>query len=118
MRRYDPANAGYRAAQNQRERRGKARYPIRLKVRYSSAAAVNLGIGYTENISSSGLLFRCPDYLSLGTPILLELAWPGPRRLAARGRVVRSDSASVAIQFSQYWFVPFKVPRVRTAAAS
>ena len=94
------------------EQRSFHRYPIELEVEYrllGKGRKEFCGSGKTRNISSGGVLFE-----ALGAPatgaIELMLNWPFllegvcPLRLVMRGRIVRSDGYSVAIQANYHEF--------------
>jgi hypothetical protein len=96
------------------ERRQRRRYNITLSLEYfvpfRTASPVRGG-GVTENISSSGLLFRCADdTLHLGTHLMAELEWPTPPRnggairLSMSGYVVRITSPKVAVAIGMHYF--------------
>ena len=86
------------------ERRHKQRFPIQREVRYRLLESTKLesGAGMAINASSGGIAFTCDRQLPLHASIEVSLSWPValqdscPLRLVAKGRVVRSDGASVA----------------------
>ena len=87
------------------------RYPIALEVQYKSMQnrLPQMGVGTTVNISSGGVLFRSPQPLPARSPIEMALTWPFSLsdcalKLVMRGRVVRSDAQSTAVQVTHYEF--------------
>ena len=98
------------------ERRLKIRYPVRFAVSFRAAGSTGglTGVGYTINMSSSGLLFSCPHELRTGMRIELTLEWPSlldsviPLQLATRGRIVRAQGSKYALAFSTYQFRTMK----------
>ena len=94
------------------ERRSKARYPVKLTVRYHTVGrkhAVN-GVGQTLNMSSGGLLVSAAHEINAGARMEVNIEWPllldgnVPLQLVAVGRVVRSDDSAFAVSFAQYQF--------------
>jgi hypothetical protein len=94
------------------ERRSKARYPVKLTVRYRTVGrnqAVN-GVGHTLNMSSGGLLVSAQHDLSAGSRLEVNVEWPllldgaVPLQLVAHGKVVRCGGSVFAISFAQYQF--------------
>ena len=94
------------------ERRSKARYPVRLTVRYHTVGRKNSvnGVGQTVNMSSGGLLVSAPHEIREGARMEINVEWPLlldgniPLQLVAVGRVVRSGDSVFAITFAQYQF--------------
>jgi hypothetical protein len=102
------------ASNNQKaiERRSKARYPVKLTVRYRTVGrnqAVN-GVGQTLNMSSGGLLVSAQHDVSAGSRLEVNVEWPllldgaVPLQLVAHGKVVRCGGSMFAISFVQYQF--------------
>jgi PilZ domain len=98
------------------ERRLKIRYPVRFAVSFRDTGSTGglSGVGYTLNMSSSGLLFSCPHELKTGMRIELTLEWPSlldsvtPLQLATIGRIVRAQGSTYALAFSTYQFRTMK----------
>ena len=73
------------------------------------------GTGKTINMSSNGILFESSTGLLPGRRLELSVAWPAhlnngcPLQLVAKGKVVRSDSESAAVEILQYEFRTAKV---------
>jgi len=92
------------------ERRRKIRVPVALLARYTVLRPRKIDrTGQTVNISRHGLLMTSEGYLSPGTPIRVIVLWSiggGIVRteLYARGKVVRSTSRMLAVQFSSHEF--------------
>jgi hypothetical protein len=94
------------------ERRSKARYPVKLTVRYRTvgrAQSVN-GVGQTLNMSSGGLLVSAEEEVRAGQRLEVNVEWPlmlngtVPLQLVAHGKVVRCGGSVFAISFVQYQF--------------
>jgi hypothetical protein len=94
------------------ERRSKARYPVKLTVRYRTVSrhhSVN-GVGQTLNMSSGGLLVSAQQEVSEGSRLEVNVEWPllldgaVPLQLVANGKVVRCGGSMFAISFAQYQF--------------
>jgi hypothetical protein len=102
------------AAINKRaiERRSKARYPVKLTVRYRTVGRHQLvnGVGHTLNMSSGGLLVSAQHEVSAGSRLEVNVEWPllldgaVPLQLVAHGKVVRCGGSMFAISFVQYQF--------------
>lgn len=94
------------------ERRRAARFAIEQDVRYKvlSRGAVEVGMGKTINISSSGVLFTTDRVLSPGERLELAMNWPAqldnhcPLKLVTAGRVIRSQSHLAAMAIERYEF--------------
>jgi hypothetical protein len=97
------------------ERRSKVRYPLVLKVRYSTLGRKLLcGEGQAVNLSSGGALVDCQHELSVGTELEVRLEWPSlldgrvPLQLVAVGSVVRCGASSFAVCFRRHQFRTLK----------
>jgi hypothetical protein len=101
----------------QNDRRHADRFPIERELRYrilSKRPTANeneeAGTGKTVNISSKGVLFEAQHILLPGRRVEVSIAWPAQLndkcalRLVARGRVVRFEEGSTAIEIQQYEF--------------
>jgi hypothetical protein len=97
------------------DRRSNRRYPIVLEVEYKVLErhqVVELGSGFTQNISSSGVLFEVNDTLRSTGAIELTLQWPflldgvHPLRLVIKGRVIRNHGHGkrIAVTVKHYEF--------------
>ncbi len=95
------------------ERRSADRFPIEQDVRYrlmTRKQDSEAGLGKTVNMSSSGILFSTEMDLPLGRQIEVAVAWPAqlnnktPLKLVARGRVVRVDERTAALEIQHYEF--------------
>jgi hypothetical protein len=93
------------------ERRSKARYPVKLTVRYRTVGRHSLnGVGHTLNMSSGGLLVSAEHEVSAGLRLEVNVEWPLlldgaiPLQLVALGKVVRCGGSMFAISFAQYQF--------------
>ena len=94
------------------ERRSKARYPVKLSVRYRTVGrnhSVN-GVGHTLNMSSGGLLVSAEQEVRPGLRLEVNVEWPllldgaVPLQLVAHGKVVRCGGSMFAVSFAQYQF--------------
>jgi hypothetical protein len=94
------------------ERRSKARYPVKLTVRYRTIGRSNTvnGVGQTLNMSSGGLLVSAEHEMPAGLRLEVNVEWPllldgtVPLQLVAHGKVVRGGESEFAISFAQYQF--------------
>ena len=94
------------------ERRTKARYPVKLTVRYRTIGRSNSfnGVGQTLNMSSGGLLVSAEQEMPAGLRLEVNVEWPlllngtVPLQLVAHGKVVRGAGSEFAISFDQYQF--------------
>jgi c-di-GMP-binding flagellar brake protein YcgR len=87
------------------------RYPIALDIQYkwSISRLEQMGSGTTLNISSGGVLFRSTRPLPTRCSVEMALTWPFSLndcalKLVMKGRVVRSDDRSTAVQVTHYEF--------------
>jgi len=103
------------AIRGKNERRASDRFPIEREVRYKvlnrrAAGADETGMGKTLNMSSNGVLFTTDTMLIPGRRVELAISWPAQLnskvalKLVARGRVVRSEAGSAAVEIQQYEF--------------
>ena len=95
------------------ERRSARRFPIELDLLYRATGKRDrrfAGAGKTENISSSGILFRTEQALEPDLNIEASIAWPVrlqsevPLKLRVRGRVVRTEPGAAVLAIQQYTF--------------
>ena len=94
------------------ERRSKARYPVKLMVRYRTIGRSNSvnGVGQTLNMSSGGLLVSAEREIPAGSRLEVNVEWPlllngtVPLQLVAHGKVVRGGGSEFAVCFAQYQF--------------
>jgi hypothetical protein len=95
------------------DRRGTDRFPITRELRYkllSSKGRVELGVGQTLDISSSGVLFAAETPLAPGKRVEVSISWPAQLdgkcalKLVARGRVKRCRGTQVALEIDKYEF--------------
>jgi len=94
------------------ERRSKARYPVKLTVRYRTIGRSNSvnGVGQTLNMSSGGLLVSAEHEMPAGLRLEVNVEWPlllngsVPLQLVANGKVVRGGGSEFAVSFVQYQF--------------
>jgi PilZ domain len=95
------------------ERRSKARFPLRLSVRYRtvSGGPALVGAGRTVNMSSCGLLIASNQpKLRTGARLQLTVDWPfllhgiTPLQLIVSCRVTRSRPEEFAVKLDQYLF--------------
>jgi len=99
--------------QQKAERRSKARYPLRLGVRYRtlSSGPAFVGVGRTVNMSSCGLLIATEEAkFPAGARLQLAVEWPfllhgtTPLQLVVSCRVTRCDPEEFAVKLDQYLF--------------
>ena len=93
------------------ERRSRRRFPLALAVEYKmSGRRERCGSGRTCNISSTGLLLEVADGQPISGSIELTVNWPCvldgtcALKLLVKGRVVRVDGRSIAIESIQHEF--------------
>lgn len=96
------------------------RYPLQLPLRYRPVGQTDWLMGRTEDISSSGVLFRAERLCDVDTPleVSIVLAWaaayPDEKpRVECEGRVVRTVPAeapqaqpAVAVAIARYALLP------------
>ena len=95
------------------ERRHDRRYDIELEVRWKlilRRKVMEVGVGRTVDLSSSGILFEAGRTLPAGFNVELSISWPvllhnvAPLQLVVLGRIVRSDGRRVALRMIQRKF--------------
>jgi len=95
------------------ERRSKARFPLRLTVRYRivSGGPALIGVGRTVNMSSGGLLIASEETeVPTGARLQLTVDWPfllhgiTPLQLIVACRVTRCEPEEFAVKLDQYLF--------------
>ncbi len=70
----------------------------------------DVGLGTTLNMSSSGVLFTTDRALLPGKRVEMAISWPAQLdnrmslKLVARGRVVRCEAGTAAVEIQQYEF--------------
>jgi Flp pilus assembly protein TadG len=99
--------------QEQNNRRDTDRFDIEREVRFkvlNRKGGDETGVGKTINLSSNGLLITTDRRVVPGKNVEVSISWHAqlnstiPLKLVARGRVVRSEdtSAAVEIQHSEF----------------
>ncbi|MCD6029869.1 MAG: type pilus assembly PilZ [Thermomicrobiales bacterium] len=100
-------------ADQENERRGKFRFPMRRELRYKllkDGSIAESGAGETVDMGSGGVGFSIERELPVGAFIELSISWPVlldqscPMRLNVFGRVVRNDSGMCACTIDKYEF--------------
>ena len=95
------------------ERRSKARFPVRLSVRYRTVSNGPglVGVGRTVNMSSCGLLIASDHtMIRAGVRLQLTVDWPlllhgtTPLQLIVSCRVTRCQPAAFAVKVEHYQF--------------
>ncbi len=95
------------------ERRSSSRFPLEREVRYkvlNRKGGQESGTGKTINMSSHGILFTTEQPLLPGRRLEISVSWPAqlnatcPLKLVARGRVVRCEGGTAAIEIQHYEF--------------
>ena len=102
-----------------RERRASTRFSLALDVRYvvsNRREPVEMGLGRTIDLSSSGLSFTTNQPLLRGQKLNVSIDWPVlldgaiDLQLVMSGVVVRANTTVAALQIRQY---EFRTRRVR-----
>jgi hypothetical protein len=100
-------------ADQENERRGKFRFPMRRELRYKllkDGATAEAGAGETVDMGSGGISFAIERELPVGSFIELSISWPVlldhscPMRLNVFGRVVRNEPGKCACTIDKYEF--------------
>lgn len=100
------------------ERRASVRYPLNLDVRYTvsqPSAPVEMGVGRSIDLSSSGLRFTTDRVLLPGQTLEVYIDWPAQLQgrvrlqLVAWGVVVRTNGTEIALRLER--------PEFRTRSA-
>lgn len=90
------------------ERRRADRYPVEGRVSYrTTQESVAPGIGWSANLSSTGLLFHAADRLPQGIGIEVSLRWrerSHPICLHITGQVVRAQGSLTAVRIDRSEF--------------
>jgi hypothetical protein len=104
----------YLRHEDPQERRSCNRFPIERDVRYKIFGAhknvIQIGLGKSLNMSSSGVLFTTESILREGQRVELAVSWPVllnnalPLKLVASGRLVRSQGTQAAMSIDKYEF--------------
>ena len=99
--------------QQQNNRRETDRFEIEREVRFkvlNRKDGDESGLGKTINLSSNGARFTTDRRVVPGKSVEVSISWPAhlnssiPLKLVARGRVVRSDEGSAAIEIQHSEF--------------
>jgi PilZ domain len=106
------AMSGAEAETTHTDRRTAVRFPIEEDVRYKvfNRNTIEIGLGKTLNMSSSGILFTTERTLVPGERLEVAVNWPAQLdhkcalKLVTTGRVVRSDTGLAAIAIERYEF--------------
>lgn len=93
------------------ERRSAQRYPGTVVLRYRLRESTSQsGLGILVNLSTAGVLFQTEDRLGAGSAIELFIPWPLRSiktisvELYISGRVVRTETTSIAVELDHYEF--------------
>jgi hypothetical protein len=95
------------------DRREDRRYPMALELKYKlirRRRVLEVGRGFTVDLSSGGILFEAEHPLPVGLNVELLIDWPvllhnvAPMRLLVTGKIVRGTGPRVAIQTVQHEF--------------
>ena len=94
------------------ERRGAARFPLSLDLRYvaSGSFPVEKGFGRTIDLSSCGLSFTADRPLPPGLRLDIFIDWPAmleggvQLQLAVLGEIVRNDGLLAALKIERHEF--------------
>jgi hypothetical protein len=93
-----------------RDRRGNARYPLRLKLSFSALSQpICSGDGETLYISSKELLFTAKESFAIGQRLQISLDWPArleniSLRLVVSGQILRSGDSQSAMTIDKHEF--------------
>jgi hypothetical protein len=83
---------------------------LELQYKILDLTSVEVGLGRTINMSSTGVLFMAERRFAVGDLLELAIEWPlplengCPLKLITVGRVVRSEDARAAIAIGRYEF--------------
>jgi len=101
------------------ELRRSRRFPIEAPLRYRVSSEVDWRKAKTENISSTGVLFRCEQCMERGARVEMKFLLlrsssdQAGLEVACEGQVVRLDLPlgeqklpSLAVNFTAYWLGP------------
>jgi len=104
---------------NEHDLRRSKRFPITAPLRYRVSSEDDWQTAQTENISSTGVLFRCERYAEQGAQVELNfllMKSSGDRsglEVACKGEVVRLDLplgkeklTALAVKITGYWLGP------------
>jgi hypothetical protein len=95
------------------DRRAANRFPIERQIYYKTIGKRKIGedgLGQTINISSTGVLFTTDQRLSPGRRLEVSISWPAQLdssvglQLVAKGRIVRCEHGTAAIEIQRYEF--------------
>jgi c-di-GMP-binding flagellar brake protein YcgR len=95
------------------DRRKASRFPIARELRYKIVdrrSGHPTGKGTTIDMSSGGIYFTTEHAMLPGQVLELAVSWPAQLdkrcslKLVARGRVVRADSETAAVEIERYEF--------------
>jgi hypothetical protein len=95
------------------DRRAANRFPIERQIYYKTIGKRKIGeygLGQTINISSTGVLFTTDQRLSPGRRLEVSISWPAQLdssvglQLVAKGRIVRCEQGTAAIEIQRYEF--------------
>jgi hypothetical protein len=110
------------ALHSDRDRRGNARFPLRLKLSFSALTQpICSGDGETLYISSKELLFTAEGSFAVGQRLQVSLDWPAridniPLRLVVSGQILGSADSQSAMTIDKYEFrIRGKEPPAETA---
>ena len=101
----------FHALQSDRDRRGNAPYPLRLKLTFSAVTPpICSGDGETLHISRKELLFTTNESFAVGKCLQVSMDWPArpentiPLRLVVSGHILRSGDGQAAMTIDKYQF--------------
>jgi hypothetical protein len=101
------------------DRRRNPRYGVRLTVHYhvsQKGTIARSGSGFTLNMSTNGMSFRCRKELPVGAHVEMVIDWPVknadayPVDLLVTGFIVRSDNHHTAIRMTSRKFRVTEAP--------
>jgi hypothetical protein len=108
------------------DRRFDRRYEIELELRWKlirRRKVMEVGVGHTVDLSSSGIMFEAGQPLPVGMNVELSVSWPvllhnvAPLQLVVLGRIVRTDGTHTALRMIQHEFRTMASAEKRPAQA-
>lgn len=110
------------ASHSDRDRPGNRRFPLRLKLTFSTATPpVCSGVGETLFVSSRELLFTTTESFAVGQCLQVSVDWPArlekriPLRLIVFGQILRSGDGQAAMTIDKY---EFRIRGIEPSAAT
>ena len=92
------------------DRRTSPRFEMQLPLTCRVVNSQWSALGWTRNLSSSGVAFEVPEPLTPGVRVELIIQWPtttgeqDPREVVVRGRIGRIEGGLAALRVTQWRF--------------